>query len=140
MKKITILIILLAAPLYSADIRPIPEDAFIDQEAAKEAAVVINQNFQELINSKVNGSSPSITTPKYIVIDLLDPENEESNAFFIMENADDIWREKVDLGGVNSTDGRTVQLDDLLDPSNAEENVARINQLFYELDYSKAEK
>lgn len=128
------------APATASNVRSIPDDSFSTQEKADEAAKIINENFQELWNSKIDSSTPAAGSASYYVSSLLDPEQANYNAFVIMENADDLWRAKVDRGGVVNVDGRAFNLADLLDPENIEANIASINQIFYDLDSQKVEQ
>ena len=84
----------------ASSIRPIPDDSFSTQEKADEAAKIINENFQEIWNSKLDASTPAAGSASYYVAALLDPEQADYNSFVIMENADDLCRNKVARGGV----------------------------------------
>lgn len=123
----------------ASNIRPIPDDSFSTQEKSDEAAKIINEDFQELWNSKIDSSTPAAGSASYYVSSLNDPEQSDYNAFVIMENADDLWRSKVDRGGVVNNSGRAYNLVDILDPDNSESSIAIINQIFYDLDSQKEE-
>lgn len=123
--------------VHAAFIRQLDSDAFADEEKAAETAKIINQNFSELANTKTNRAGENFGEVRYFVNDLLNPEEAENNAFYIMENADDLWRSKESFDGINDDSGRTIQLADILD--DPEQTVASINQIFYELDVAKKE-
>ena len=115
----------------ASNIRPLEEDAFSTQEKADEAATIINSNFSELFNTKVAVSDSPVGAPNYFVSDLLNPEQGDYNIMAIRENADDLWRGKVEASGGQGT--RSYDLVDLLDP----ESIGIINNIFWELDDKK---
>ena len=80
--------------IHAATIVPLQSDAFSTQEKADEAAKLINQNFNNLWNDKINISTPTLEAPSYFIGNLLDPEQADYNCFVLMENADDLWRNK----------------------------------------------
>ena len=116
----------------ASTIHPLEDGAFADEERADETAKVINQNFQELFNTKVSTGNKAQTEPKYFVTDLLNPDLADENAFYIMENADDLWRSKLTIDDIDGE--RSFFLTDLLDPETIEEKIAIINQIFFDLD------
>jgi hypothetical protein len=139
MKSVLIfcLMMTLAGVSDAANIRMLQDDAFSTQEKADESAKIINQNFSELFAVKVSLEDNLLTEPRYYVTDLFDPEEADYNAFVIMENADDLWRGKQENGGSIGT--RSFQISELEDQSRTEENIAAINQIFFDLDDAKIE-
>lgn len=132
-------IVFMCSMLHSSSIFPLPDDSFTSQEKADEAAKIINQNFQNLWNDKVDVGTNSLGSPSYFVGDLLDPDQADYNAWVIQENADDLWRNKAEASGGTNTNGRVYDIVNLEDPDNVEENLAAIDQIFFDLDSSKAE-
>ena len=131
---LTLLTCVLIFPL-RGEIRTLEEDAFSTEDKAAEAEAIINQNFSDLFNNKANISEDSLGEPRFSISDVLNPELSELNAFFIMENADDLWRDKEESGG-GSPGTRSYFLNDLGDP----EAINIINRIFEELDAAKAEQ
>lgn len=133
MKRLGITLSLLFCAVQAhAIIYPLPSDAFADEEKAAEAAKILNQDFQELWNAKKDLNTSSLGQAQYFVSDLLDAENADYNAFVIMENSDDLYRNKTqNLGSIGQ---RSYNISDLLDPANFENNVLIINQILYDLD------
>ena len=126
----------IASHSFATIITPLDSDALSSQEKADETAKIINSNFQELWNNKINISTNGLTSANYFVSDLLDSESSDYNAFVIMENSDDLWRSKQTKNS-GEPGARSYQITDLLNPENQEQNINLINLIFYELDDAK---
>lgn len=140
MKYISILIsltFLTVMKVNASNIREVPIYDIEDQDGADEAAKIINQNFQELYSTKVDVSVSALSEPTYFVSELLDPEMSDYNCMAIMENADDLWRNKTAKSGISGS--RNYSVADLTDKDLLEENIEAINQIFYELDTQLSE-
>ena len=140
MKPIAVISLLfMASMLQGANLRPLEEDAFSTPEKADEAAAIINQNFIELFNSKVDREDSKMGEISFFVSDLLNPEQADYNTFYITQNADELWAAKAEHGG-GDPGTRSYDLVDLLDPAEIENNIARINLVFFEIDDSKEDQ
>lgn len=122
---------LLASPVF-ADVRLLEADAFSTEEKAAEAEATINQNFSDLFNAKAGTSEKDLVEPRFTVSDILNPELFETNAIFIMENADDLWREKKEIS-VEEQGSRSYFLSSMDD----EDAIEIINQILIEIDLAK---
>src|SRR3990167_7495612 len=138
MKFILPLLVFISLPLHADNLRPLESDAFSTQEKADEAASIINQNFVELLNSKVDVSTNPIGEIPFFVSDLLNPDQADYNAFVITTNSDELWRGKEERNG-GPLGTRTYNIVDLLDPDEIENNIGKINLIFFEIDDAKAD-
>lgn len=140
MKLILLICLIAGSPLFASNIRPIPDDIFSTQEKADEATQIIMNNFYELWATKLSVSSPTADGPRYYLSDILNPDEADYNALAIMGNADDLWENKEDFGGISAPGGRSSSIKDLLDPNSLEQNIGAINQIFYDLDSQKVDQ
>ena len=140
MKSIALIPMLFMASIsYATNVRPLENDAFSTQEKADEAAAIINQNFIELFNTKVSTGGFQMGEISFFVSDMLSQEQADFNVFYITNNADELWADKAERdGGPAGT--RSYDLVDLLDPAEIENNIARINLIFFEIDDHKEDQ
>lgn len=132
-------VLLMTALGHASNLRILEDDAFSTPEKADEAAAVINQNFIEIFNSKLDNPGSDMGEISDYVSDLLDPDQADYNVMVIRGNADDLWSAKAERGSrENGT--RSFELVDLLDPAEIENNIGKINQIFWELDDQKEDQ